>query len=224
MSRYRLVLFDLDGTLADTAPDLGFSLNVMLEARGLPRLDPSKSRPYASAGTRGLLLAGFGVVPEDGEYPGLRDEFLEIYALNLTRSTTLFPGVAQMLDRIESEGLSWGIVTNKPHRFTVPVLQALHLAERAACVVSGDTTPHPKPHPAPLLMATKRLGIPASASLYVGDDERDVRAARAAKIDVIVALYGYLGTGAPPHTWGADGAIREPADLADAIGLGAETV
>lgn len=209
----RGVLFDLDGTLADTAPDLGFALNQQRLARGMPELPIEAVRSHASSGARGLLKIGFNIEPGQGGYDAMRDDFLNIYEVNLARSTRLFPGVAALLEQVERRGWRWGIVTNKAERFTFPLLRALALMERAACVICGDTTPNPKPHPAPLLAAAKKLGIPARQCIYVGDDERDVQAGHAAGMPVFVARYGYLGNGTPPDKWGADGFIDAPADL-----------
>ena len=209
----RGVLFDLDGTLADTAPDLGYALNQQRLARGMPELPIEAVRSQASSGARGLLKIGFGIEPGQSGYEDLRDEFLDIYEENLARNSRLFPGVSTLLEQIERRGLRWGIVTNKSERFTFPLLRALALIERAACVICGDTTPNPKPHPAPLLAAAKKLGIPAPQCIYVGDDVRDVQAGHAAGMPVVVARYGYLGNGAPPEEWGADGFVDSPADL-----------
>ena len=209
----RGVLFDLDGTLADTAPDLGYALNQQRLARGMPELPIEAVRSQASSGARGLLKIGFGIEPGQSGYEALRDEFLDIYEENLARNSRLFPGVSTLLEQIERRGLRWGIVTNKSERFTFPLLRALALIERAACVICGDTTPNPKPHPAPLLAAAKKLGIPAPQCIYVGDDVRDVQAGHAAGMPVVVARYGYLGNGAPPEQWGADGFVDSPADL-----------
>jgi phosphoglycolate phosphatase len=209
----RGVLFDLDGTLADTAPDLGFALNQMRIARGIPELPIDAVRSQASSGARGLLKAGFNIEPGQSGYDAMRDEFLDIYERNLSRNTRLFPGVSALLEQVERRGLCWGIVTNKAERFTFPLLRALALMERAACVICGDTTRNPKPHPGPMLAAAKKLGIPARQCIYVGDDERDVQAGHAAGMPVFVARYGYLGNGTPPEQWGADGFIDAPEDL-----------
>jgi 2-phosphoglycolate phosphatase len=209
----RGVLFDLDGTLADTAPDLGYALNQQRLARGMPELPIEAVRSQASSGARGLLKIGFGIEPGQSGYEALRDEFLDIYEENLARNSRLFPGVSTLLEQIERRGLRWGIVTNKSERFTFPLLRALVLIERAACVICGDTTPIPKPHPAPLLAAANKLGIPAPQCIYVGDDVRDVQAGHAAGMPVVVARYGYLGNGAPPEQWGADGFVDSPVDL-----------
>ena len=209
----RGVLFDLDGTLADTAPDLGFALNQQRLARGMPELPIEAVRSQASSGARGLLKIGFNIEPGQSGYDAMRDEFLDIYERNLSRNTRLFPGVSALLEQVERRGLRWGIVTNKAERFTFPLLRALTLIDRAACVICGDTTPNPKPHPAPLLAAAEKLGIPARQCIYVGDDERDVQAGHAAGMPVVVARYGYLGNGTPPEQWGADGFIDAPEDL-----------
>ena len=207
------VLFDLDGTMADTAPDLGYALNRQRVARGMPELPVESVRAHASSGARGLLKAGFNITPQDPGYEAMRDEFLDIYAANLVRESELFPGMASLLSRLEEMRLPWGVVTNKAERFALPLLRLLGLMERAAVVVCGDTTPHPKPHPAPLLAASEKISVPASRCLYVGDDERDVQAGQAAGMPVIVARYGYLGSGTPPEQWGADGFIDSPMEL-----------
>ncbi|HEX7811142.1 MAG TPA: phosphoglycolate phosphatase [Burkholderiales bacterium] len=216
------VLFDLDGTLADTAPDLGYALNQQRLARTMPELPIESVRSHASSGARGLLKIGFNIGPEDTAYEAMRDEFLEIYEKNLARSSDLFPGVPSLLTQIEQHGMPWGIVTNKAERFTFPLLRALGLLERAAVVICGDTTPHPKPHPAPLLAAAGKLGLPPARCLYVGDDERDVQAGQAAGMPVIVARYGYLGNGKPPEAWGADGYIDSAMELLDFLFDGAK--
>lgn len=219
--RDRSVLFDLDGTLVDTAPDLVFALNQQRLARGMHELPIAAVRSQASSGARGLLKIGFGIEPGQSGYDTLRDEFLDIYEDNLARSSRLFPGISTLLEQVERCGLRWGIVTNKAERFTFPLLRALALMERAACVICGDTTPNPKPHPAPLLAAARKLGIPARQCIYVGDDERDVQAGHAAGMPVFVARYGYLGNGTPPEQWGADGFIDAPEDLLIALFSGA---
>ena len=210
----RSVLFDLDGTLVDTAADLGFALNQQRLARGLSELSVADIRSHASSGARGLLFKGFGLQPNDASYLQMRDEFLDLYEQNLCRTSALFPGMEHLLDEIESRGLVWGIVTNKAERFTLPLLKGLNLYNRAACVVCGDTTPYAKPHPAPLLEAMQQIGAGATECVYVGDDERDVQAGHAAGMRVVVVLYGYLGDGRPPEEWGADSLVDSPAALA----------
>ena len=216
-TRPRVVLFDLDGTLADTAPDLGYALNSMRVARGLTDLPISELRTLASSGARGLLQAGFGITPADDGYLAMRDEFLDIYEKNLARSSALFPGIPGLLDRIEDGGRVWGIVTNKAQRFTLPLLGALQVLDRAACVVCGDSTPHAKPHPAPMQEALRQVRAHPEECIYVGDDERDVQAGHAAGMKVTVVRYGYLGNGRPPEDWGADALVDTPAQLADAL-------
>lgn len=209
----RAVLFDLDGTLADTAPDLGGALNRLRERRGLSALPISQLRPVASAGARGMLGAGLGMSPGDDEYEAARVEFLSEYEAALDRDTRLFDGVAECLTSLAQRGLRWGIVTNKATRFTVPVVAGLGLDRTAAVVISGDTTPHAKPHPAPLLEACARLGIAPQEALYVGDDLRDMEAARAAGMPAIAAAYGYLGATPDLDAWRADAVIATPIDL-----------
>jgi len=207
------VLFDLDGTLADTAPDLAAALNRVRRERGLDPLPPSRLRSSSSHGARGLLGAGMGVAPEHPEYAALREAFLAQYEAALCVDTTLFADVEALLDAIESRSLKWGIVTNKAARFTTPLLDRLGLGERAGTVVCGDTTPFAKPHPAPLLAAADRLGIAPARCVYVGDAERDVAAGVAAGMRTIVARYGYIGTHETPDAWPADGFIDAPGAL-----------
>jgi phosphoglycolate phosphatase len=214
----RAVLFDLDGTLADTAPDLGNALNLQRIARGLEPMPLEKLRPVVSQGARGLLRAGFGLLPEHAGYEAMRDEFLELYAGNLFRETRLFDGMSALLDSLDGRGTPWGVVTNKQHRFTAPLIEALGLARRAACVISGDTCARAKPHPDPLLEAARRLGMAAEACLYLGDDERDMVAGRAACMLPVVALYGYLGENTDPRRWDADHAIEHPLELLALLG------
>jgi N-acetyl-D-muramate 6-phosphate phosphatase len=209
----RAVLFDLDGTLIDTAPDLAYALNLQRRARAQPEMSVEALRPFVSQGARGMLRMGFGLTPEHAEYAAVREEFLDIYAANLCRESRLFHGMTEVLEGLEARGMAWGIVTNKPERFTVPLLGALGLSARAGCIISGDTTAHIKPHPAPLLEASLRLNIDPGACMYVGDDERDIQAGHAAGMVPIVALYGYLGADKPPQQWGADLYISTPLDL-----------
>jgi N-acetyl-D-muramate 6-phosphate phosphatase len=211
----RAVLFDLDGTLADTAPDLARALNRVRAAHRLAPVPVAVTRPYTSSGARGLLKVGFGLHPGDAGYEALRLEFLDFYAAEICVDTRLFEGMAELLDRLDQDRLPWGVVTNKAERFTLALLQGLHLDERAACVVGGDTAARAKPHPDPLLHAAAALQLPPSACLYVGDDLRDVQAARAAGMPVIAAKYGYLGDGGLIESWQADAIIDHPREVLD---------
>jgi phosphoglycolate phosphatase len=206
------VLFDLDGTLADTAPDLCYTLNRMRAARNLPALPVAATRAYTSLGARGLLGVGLDVTPAHPDYDALREEFLAIYADNLCRETRLFPGMPALLAELERRGLLWGVVTNKAERYTHPLLEQLGVHKRAACVIGGDTTGRTKPDPAPLFAASERIGIAPQHCVYVGDDRRDVEAGRSAGMKTVVVKFGYLN-GNDPETWNADAMIDAPADL-----------
>ena len=209
----KAVLFDLDGTLANTAPDLGHALNRQRIARGLSALPMELIRVEASAGARGLLGLGFNIKPGDADYDAMRTEFLDFYAEQLCRETCLFPGVAELLDQLDVRGLPWGIVTNKPARFTIPLLQELGLSDRAACIVSGGDTTHSKPHPEPLMAASIRLDVAPAGCIYLGDDLRDVQASLAAGMEPVIAKYGYLGNVGAPESWGARYLIDQPQEL-----------
>ena len=210
----KAVLFDLDGTLADTAPDLGHAINRQRMDRGMSSLPINLVRAEASAGARGLLGLGFQIKLGDSGYEAMRDEFLNFYEERLCQDTILFPGIAELLDEIEARNLLWGIVTNKPARFTNPLLEQLGLTSRAACVISGGDTVNYKPHPEPLLAAIRILDVVPSECIYLGDDIRDVEASLAAGIEPIVAKYGYLGNDSkPPESWGAEHLIEHPQDL-----------
>ena len=206
------VFFDLDGTLADTCPDMARTVNEMRKRRGLAPLTEAHVRPHVSRGARGMILAAFEVTGEDPAFAAMRDEFLEIYGANLCIGTRLFPGMEALLDRLDRSGIPWGVVTNKFERFARPVVEAL-VGNRAAIIVGGDTCARAKPHPDPLLHAARVIGVEPKRALYVGDDERDVQAARAAGMHVVVAGYGYLGDGAPPSQWKSDAVLESPAAL-----------
>jgi len=207
------VLFDLDGTLIDSAPDLGSAADQMRVARGMPSLPLDHYRPMAGAGARGMLGIAFGISPQDPGYEVLREEFFRNYEACMTQRTFAFDGVAPLISALETRGLPWGMVTNKAARFTETLTRAMPLFSRAAAVVSGDTTPHAKPHPAPLLEAARRIGVAPGACVYVGDDERDILAGRAAGMLTVAATYGYLGAKADTAQWGAHAAIDSPAQL-----------
>ena len=211
--RLQAVLFDLDGTLVDSAPDLAGAANDMRRLRGLDPLGYDDLRRMAGSGARGMLARAFDMAPGQPGYEPLRDEFHDLYEQRMLRETALFAAVRPVLDALDQRGLAWGIVTNKALRFASPLTTALGLWPRARVLVAGDTTPHTKPHPAPLLEAARQLAVPAACCTYVGDDHRDMRAARAAGMGAIAAAWGYLGAGALPHDWGADVVLDEPGEL-----------
>lgn len=212
-SAIQLVLFDLDGTLIDSAADLAAAVNAMRVARGLVALPLAALRPLVGSGARGMVGTAFGVKPGDHDFNVLRDEFLARYDAGLLEQTKVFVAMNPVLDELDISGLRWGIVTNKAERFTRPVVEGLGLHTRAAVVISGDTTPHSKPHPAPLLEAARRVGVEAALCVYVGDDQRDVQAGRAAGMQTLAAAWGYLGQGEPIDAWGAHAVMREPRAL-----------
>jgi phosphoglycolate phosphatase len=207
------VLFDLDGTLIDSAPDLAGACNDMRAARGLAPLPFERLRAMVGSGARGMVGTGFSVLPGEDGYAELRDEFLRRYELRMTSETRVFAAVAPLLTGLAGEAIPWGIVTNKAARFALPLIAWLGLADAAAAIVCGDTTPHSKPHPAPLLEAARRIGVAPERCVYVGDDRRDVDAGRAAGMATVVAAWGYLGTGDPPEAWGADAIVAGPEEL-----------
>lgn len=213
------ILFDLDGTLVDTAPDLGHALNIQLSRHGKPTLSDATIRPFASHGSRGLIGLGFGITPADASFLALRDEYLNIYDTVFTRSPVLLQGIAALLQVIESKELKWGIVTNKPRRFTQPLIKSMDLDQRAACVVSGDDAPQPKPSPATLLMACEQMNVKPENCIYIGDAERDIQAGKAAGMQTAVALFGYIDNSDKPQDWGADVMLHKPEDLLDLIGF-----
>ena len=210
----RAVLFDLDGTLIDSAPSLGAAVDKMRTDRGLPSLPPELYRPMAGAGARGMLGEAFGLTPEHPDFAVFREEFFVNYEALLGEPTLIFEGVAHLIEKIVLRRMVWGIVTNKSERFTLPMINTTSLFFGASAVVSGDTTPYMKPHPAPLLEAVARLSLKPEQCLYVGDDERDIIAGRAAGMGgTVAANYGYLGVGADTRQWGADAAINSPIEL-----------
>ena len=201
----------------DTAPDLGYALNLQLQRHGRAPLDDAVIRPFASHGSRGLIGLGFGLTPEDDHFIQMRDEYLQIYNTVFTRSPVLLPGIIELLQVIESKDLSWGIVTNKPRRFTQGLIESMGLHKRAACVVSGDDAPQPKPSPATLLLACNQIGVKPEQCIYVGDAERDMQAGKLAGMKTVVALFGYIDVTDKPSEWGADALIETPNALLDLI-------
>lgn len=209
----QVMLFDLDGTLIDSAPDLAGAANDLRAVHGLPPLPHEALRPMVGTGARGMVGVAFGVFPEDMRFVELRDAFLARYAERLLQQTQVFEAMVPVLDALDAAGLRWGIVTNKAMRFTAPLVDGLGLSGRAAVVIAGDSTPHAKPHPAPLLEAARRMNVASASCVYIGDDHRDIVAGRAAGMGTLAAGWGYLGQGEPVHAWGADGVLSSPADL-----------
>lgn len=217
----RLVLFDLDGTLADTAPDLAYALNRTLIRHGRTALPFEQIRPHVSHGGIALIRAGFGIEPEHPEFQRYRDDMLSIYQDNIARQTSLFPGMDQVLAQLEQHAIGWGVVTNKPAWLTDPLMDGMQLTHRAACIVSGDTTPNSKPHPGPILYACGLADTPPQACLYIGDAERDIIAGREAGTGTLAALFGYLNSSDRPADWGADDSITSPVQILEKLGLAA---
>jgi len=211
--KFKAILFDLDGTLADTAPDLGAALNRLRGEHDLAPMPLEALRPYTSAGTRGMLRAGFNLTPEAPEYPALAERFLALYMKSLCVDTTVFPELHPFLDELSANAIPWGVVTNKPARYTNPLMEALELAHLAGCIISGDSAPRPKPAPDTLLMAASTIGIAANEIAYVGDDLRDILAGKAASMPTIAAGWGYLGIDTPIEHWEADWIAHHPQQL-----------
>ncbi|MBX9795143.1 MAG: phosphoglycolate phosphatase [Burkholderiaceae bacterium] len=213
------VLFDLDGTVVDSAPDLAGAANEMRRARGLADAPYDRLRAMVGSGARGLVGEAFGVVPGDDTFVELRDEFLARYESRMTQQTRVFEQVAPLLDALDARSMPWGIVTNKAMRYADPVARALGLYDRAAVVIAGDTTPHSKPHPAPLLEAARRLQIDPARCLYVGDDLRDVQAGHAAGMRTVAVTWGYLGVGEPVESWGAHHTVDIAMDVLNLLSM-----
>lgn len=213
----KLVLFDFDGTLADTAPDLGAAANVLRARRGLEALPLDTYRDYASHGARGLLKASLDMTPDHPEYDATRDEFLTEYEQGMTTHAALFPGIRELLGNLQNNGYTWGIVTNKLEYLAVPLIVHLGLYRHCAITVGGDTTPHPKPHPAPLLHAAEKTGFDPGNAIYIGDDQRDIVAGHAAGMATVVAAYGYCGNETAVQTWNATAIAQRPEQLWDVI-------
>jgi phosphoglycolate phosphatase len=212
-----LILFDFDGTLADTAPDLAAAANAQRTKRGMDPLPVDLLRPVASQGARGMLRVALDMQPDHPEYEASRQQFLDHYAANSTVHSRLFPGIAELLEQLHAQGLAWGIVTNKVTHLTRPIVEHLGLMPHCAALVCGDTTPHSKPHPAPLLHAAQEAGYGIERCVYVGDDLRDVQAAHAAGMPAIAAAYGYLGDGGPVEAWQAEARANNVTELWPAI-------
>jgi phosphoglycolate phosphatase len=213
----KLVLFDFDGTLADTAPDLAAAANKQRARRNLAPLPYEDYRPYASHGARGLLKIALDIGPGHPDYETCRQQFLEDYEQDMTTLTTLFPGVSELLSTLKAQGYAWGIVTNKMEYLAIPLVVHLGLYTDCVVTVGGDTTAHAKPHPAPLLHAAREAGVDPSQCVYVGDDERDIIAGKAAGMGTIVAAYGYCGQATALQAWDADAIVQSPHDLWPAI-------
>jgi len=211
------VLFDLDGTLIDSAPDLGAAADKMRTDRGMPSLDYALYRPMAGSGARGMLEIAFGMAPEHPDYEAFKEEFLSNYEQAMTVRSVIFDGVHDLLAYLQGQGMHWGVVTNKHQRFTLPLTAQLPLFATAKAIVSGDTTPHAKPHPEPLFEAARRMQLPPEHCWYVGDDERDIVAGKAAGMTTVAAHYGYLGSQAEVLNWGADHIIHSPMALAELL-------
>jgi phosphoglycolate phosphatase len=217
VSPYEGIFFDLDGTLADTAPDLVAAANQLLIDRNLAPKPYEVLRPRASAGARGLIGGAFGINPEHPDFIALRDEFFANYEKALLVNSVLFEGVDHLLDQLDVANLPWGIVTNKSERFANPLTELMGLRQRAVATISGDTTPYSKPHPEPILHAARIANIDLTRSVYVGDDMRDILAGKAAGMKTIAAAYGYCGCEEPPEAWGADYLVRHPLELLEII-------
>ncbi|MFN5880784.1 MAG: HAD-IA family hydrolase [Burkholderiales bacterium] len=213
------VFFDLAGTLADTATDLSLPVNAMRVARGLPELALADLRPFASHGARGLIGKALGIKPEDPQYEALRLDFLARYEAAMVVHTRMFDGMPQVLQTLEARGIVWGVVSNKVERYVRPIMSALGVLERAVSAVGGDTTPHAKPHPEPLLHAARLAGVDPRQCIYVGDDLRDIHAGKAAGMATVAAAYGFCGEDLPAVHWGADALIEQPLALLDHLGV-----
>lgn len=209
----RAVLFDLDGTLLDSAPDLGAAADALRIEQGLPSLPMSEYRAHAGSGARGMLRVAFDIGPEHAEFELRKAAFFVNYLAMLTERTRAFEGVETLLGRLQGAGIAWGVVTNKAQRFTHPLTSAMPLFAHAGTIISGDTTPHAKPHPEPLFEAARRLGVAPEHCLYMGDDLRDIQAGQAAGMRTVAALYGYLGHAADVDAWRADAQVHSPIDL-----------
>jgi phosphoglycolate phosphatase len=211
--RFAGVLFDLDGTLLDTAPDLLAALDRAMRQHGFPPVDKERTKPFISYGAAAMVRAGLNGVYNDSLQTRILQTMLDHYQVNIAEQTRLFHGMKEVLDALESRGIVWGVVTNKRKRFTDPLMATLKLAERAACIVSGDTANNSKPHPEPMLLACRNAGVDPGRCLYVGDAAHDIEAGKSAGMTTLAAVYGYLKPDDDPRAWGADGLIREPLEI-----------
>jgi 2-phosphoglycolate phosphatase len=218
-SSVQAVLFDLDGTLIDSAPDLVGAVNWLRVQRGLPPLPYAQLRCMVGAGARGMVGAAFGLVPGDPGFDELRDAFLARYEEAMLVDTRIFADIPPLLQALVDQGIPWGIVTNKASRFAIPVVQGLGLDQQATVLICGDTTAHAKPHPEPLLEAARRLNVSPEACIYLGDDLRDVQAGRSAGMSTVAVRWGYLGAGEAIESWGADLIIDSPDQLLKSLDL-----
>ncbi len=208
-----MILFDLDGTLVDTAPDLGYALNLQRARHGLDHMPMNAIRPFASHGSKGLLRIGFNLTPEDKTFEAMRVEYLDLYEQVFTRSPVLFDGVGELLEKLQQSDIKWGVVTNKPRRFAAPLIESMKLSMPVACLVCGDDAPLPKPAPDTLFMACDQSLVKPERCFYVGDAERDIEAGNAAGMRTVVALWGYIDVTDKPMNWGADFEINHPSEL-----------
>lgn len=213
MGKISTVLFDLDGTLIDTAPDMANALNILLKEENSSVLSFQEIRPVVSNGSEALVQLGFPGIKDATTIERLKKRYLDIYKNNLCVDSALFPGMQQLISHIEQQNMSWGVVTNKPGWLTEPLMQKIGLAENAACIISGDTTNNRKPHPEPMYLACKQANSKPENCIYIGDAERDIQAGRNAGMFTVVANYGYIGEWESPHDWGADSFIESPVDV-----------
>lgn len=211
------VLFDLDGTLADTAPDLANALNAVRETHQLEPLSLDTIRPTVSLGGAAMIKLAFGLEEQDDEFPAIRDEFLGYYRDNIANESTLFEGIEEVLQSLEAAQINWGIVTNKTTWLTTPLLKELQLDKRTRCIVCGDTTEYRKPHPAPIIHACELLQSQPVETVYIGDAERDIQAGRQAGTHTLIAMYGYIEENADPENWQADGMVHSPREINESI-------
>lgn len=217
MKKITTILFDLDGTLIDTAPDLAKALNQLLIRHQRPTINYASIRPLASTGSQGLLKLGFDIEHDHPDFPQLRREFLDLYDKHLTDQTTLFSGIPDLLNTIDSNGTRWGVVTNKPYVLAKKLMDHFKLSDRACCLVAGDQVTKQKPAPDPLLLACKQINANPKECVYIGDDARDVIAAKAANMPIIAVLFGYLATNVDPKTWAANAYAKNCEEILDKI-------